>query len=231
MSCTENGKIPWHTAVKRILEPLASRDKASQMQAYMRDQFKFYGIQSTLRREALKPLFAHEQLPETEELPGIVRELWLLPQREFQMVAIDLLIKRKKQLPTTFLAEVEWLIITKSWWDSVDMLASHIVAALYLNYPDQTKDYINRWRLSDNIWLRRTALLYQLKFKQQTDEKLLFEIIKENQADNEFFIQKAIGWALREFSKTNSTAVVSFIDQQNIQGLARREGLKWLNRH
>lgn len=147
------------------------------------------------------------------------------------MVAIDLLIKRKKQLPTTFLAEVEWLIITKSWWDSVDMLASHIVAALYLNYPDQTKDYINRWRLSDNIWLRRTALLYQLKFKQQTDEKLLFEIIKENQADNEFFIQKAIGWALREFSKTNSTAVVSFIDQQNIQGLARREGLKWLNRH
>ena len=109
------------------------------------------------------------------------------------------------------------------------MLASHIVAALHINHTAQTQDYISRWRVSDNIWLRRSALLYQLKFKQQTNESLLFEVIKENQADEEFFIQKAIGWALREFSKTNANSVESFIDQQNIQGLARREGLKWLN--
>ncbi len=231
MSCNKSSGIPWHTVVKTMLEPLASSDKAVQMQKYMRDQFKFYGIPSTLRREALKPLFTKEQLPETEALPGIVRELWLLPQREFQMVALDLLIKRKKQLPETYLPEVEWLITTKSWWDTVDLLATHVVGTLFINYPEQTNEFIRRWRFSDNVWLRRTALLYQLKFKQQTDEKLLFEIIKENKADKEFFIQKAIGWALREFSKTNPAAVVSFIDQQNIQGLAKREGLKWLSEH
>ncbi|NAZ52159.1 hypothetical protein GL177_02140 [Vibrio toranzoniae] len=219
----------WNNAIKTALEPLANSDKAPQMQAYMRHRFQFYGIQATQRREVLKPLFAKEQLPNIDDLPSIIRELWLLPEREFQMVAVDLLIKRKKQLPETFLAEVEWLIITKSWWDTVDLLASHIVAALHINHTAQTQDYISRWRVSDNIWLRRSALLYQLKFKQQTNESLLFEVIKENQADEEFFIQKAIGWALREFSKTNANSVESFIDQQNIQGLARREGLKWLN--
>ncbi|MEZ9177288.1 DNA alkylation repair protein [Vibrio kanaloae] len=219
----------WNNAIKTALEPLANSDKALQMQAYMRHRFHFYGIQATQRREVLKPLFTKEQLPNIADLPRIIRELWLLPEREFQMVAVDLLIKRKKQLPETFLAEVEWLIITKSWWDTVDLLASHIVAALHINHTAQTQDYISRWRVSDNIWLRRSALLYQLKFKQQTNESLLFEVIKENQADEEFFIQKAIGWALREFSKTNANSVESFIDQKNIQGLARREGLKWLN--
>ncbi|MGD8118742.1 MULTISPECIES: DNA alkylation repair protein [unclassified Vibrio] len=222
---------PWNITVKTMLEPLANSADALQMQAYMRNQFRFLGIKSTQRREVLKPLFSKEQLPEIDDLPSIVRELWSLPEREFQLIAVDLLIKRKNQLPEAFLYELEWLIITKSWWDTVDFLSSHITAALYINHSDQTRQYISRWRNSDNIWLRRTALLYQLRFKQQTDEKLLFEIIKENQADNEFFIQKAIGWALREFSKTNAKSVVSFIDQQNIQGIANREGLKWLNKH
>ncbi len=230
MSSTTSSEHPWNTAVKTALEPLANSDNARQMQAYMRDQFQFYGIQSTSRREVLKPLFSKQQLPAVEDLPRIVRELWLVPQRECQLVAIDLLIKRKKQLPEIFLSDLEWLITTKSWWDSVDLLATHIVGALFLNYPDQTQEYIMRWRQSDNIWLIRSSLLYQLKFKQQTDTKLLFEIIKENQADNEFFIQKAIGWALRELSKTDGESVVSFIEQQSIQGLAKREGLKWLNR-
>ncbi len=221
----------WNVAVKVALEPLANRDNALKMQAYLRDQFQFYGVQSTQRREALKPLFTKEQRPEVEDLPRVVRELWLQPERELQMVAVDLLIKSKKQLPATFLAEVEWLITTKSWWDTVDLLASHVVAALFVHYPEQAQEYIARWRCSDNIWLRRSALLYQLKFKHQTDEPLLFEIIKENQSDKEFFIQKAIGWVLRELSKSNAESVVTFINQQNIQGLAKREGLKWLMKH
>ncbi len=219
---------PWNIAVKAALEPLANSGNAQQMQAYMRNKFQFYGIKSMPRREVLKPLFSASQLPEIEVLPTVTRELWLLAERELQLVAVDLLIKRKKQLPVSFLAEIEWFITTKSWWDTVDLLASHIVAALFINYPTQTLAYIMRWRHSDNIWLRRTTLIYQLKFKQQTDQKLLFEIIKENQTDNEFFIQKAIGWALREYSKTNANAVISFIELQQIQGLAKREGLKWL---
>ena len=220
---------PWNASVKTALEPLANHDNALQMKSYMRGQFQFYGIQSTQRREALKSLFAKQQLPSDKELPVIVKELWQLPEREFQMVAVDLLIKRKKLLPATFLTELEWLITSKSWWDTVDMLATHIAATLFSHHPKETLEYLERWRHSDNIWLRRTAILYQLKFKQQTDEKRLFETIKENQTDNEFFIQKAIGWALREYSKTNATAVVEFIEQQGISGLAKREGLKWLS--
>lgn len=221
---------PWNSAVLSALEPLANPENAKQMQSYMRDQFLFYGIQSTQRRTALKPLWHKARLPETPQIPQVVRELWLQPQRELQMVAVDLLIKYKNQLPASFLADLEWLITTKSWWDTVDMLASHVTAALYHHHSAETQDYLNRWRQSDNIWLRRSAILYQLKFKQQTDEKWLFGILKDNQADNEFFIQKAIGWALREYSKTNPDAVTSFINQQDIQGLAKREGLKWLNK-
>lgn len=218
----------WNQALKLAIEPLADENNASNMQAYMRDKFLFYGIQSSPRRQAIKHLFSKEGLPSINSLAEIVRELWSLPQREYQLIAVDLLIKYKHQLPLSYADELEFLITTKSWWDSVDMLATHIASALFQNYPQQMAPYINRWRNSDDIWLRRTALLYQLKFKQQTDIGLLFEIILENQHDKEFFIQKAIGWALREYSKTDPTAVIKFIDDEEIDGLAKREGLKWL---
>ncbi|GAL26077.1 DNA alkylation repair enzyme [Vibrio variabilis] len=108
------------------------------------------------------------------------------------------------------------------------MLATHIVASLFQRFPIEAASFIQKWRESDNIWLRRTAILYQLKFKQNTDESLLFDIIGENLDDKEFFVQKAIGWSLREYSKTEPAAVVQFIESQKIEGLAKREGLKWL---
>ncbi|WP_165313371.1 DNA alkylation repair protein [Vibrio ziniensis] len=221
---------PWNMSVKAVLEPLSDKENATQMRAYLRDQFQFYGVRSPQRRDALKPLFSKNQLPHIKDVPSVCRELWSLPQREFQLVAVDLLIKHRKALPALFLDEVEWLITTKSWWDTVDLLASHIVAAIFINYPEQTALVIERWRKADNMWLRRSAILYQLKFKQNTDVQLLFEIIKENQSDNEFFIQKATGWALRELSKTDPATVISFIKKQNIQGLAKREGLKIVNK-
>ncbi|MGR5283681.1 DNA alkylation repair protein [Vibrio maritimus] len=218
----------WSIGVKRALEPLRNNDNATFMKAYMRDQYEFYGIQSGPRRDALKVLFSKQHLPNLDDVADIVDELWSLPQREYQLVAVDLLIKTKKMLPEFYLHHAERWITTKSWWDTVDMLATHIVASLFQRYPDETTAVINQWRESDNIWLRRTAILYQLKFKQNTDQTLLFAIIGENQADKEFFIQKAIGWSLREYSKTHAAAVIQFIDAQGIEGLAKREGLRWL---
>lgn len=218
----------WVIEVKTALAPLANEGNATFMKAYMRDQYEFYGIQSGPRRDALKTLFSKQHLPNLDELADIVDELWFLPQREYQLVAVDLLIKQKKTLPESFLQHVERWITVKSWWDTVDMLATHIVASLLQRFPDKASSVINQWRKSDNIWLRRSAILYQLKFKQNTDQDLLFTIIGENQADKEFFIQKAIGWSLREYSKTNSQAVIHFIEAQRIDGLAKREGLKWL---
>ena len=221
----------WNQAVKASLEPLANAKNAKTMKSYMRDHFEFYGIQSTLRRIAIKPLFTKLQLPQIDLTPNIAEELWTLPEREYQLVAVDLLIKQKMGLDFTMLPVLERLIVTKSWWDTVDFLSSHITGALFLNYPEETSEYIVRWRQSENIWLRRRVILFQLKFKQHTETSLLFEIIRENQTNAKFFIQKAIGWALREYSKTDPIAVRNFIHQQNIQGLAKRESLKWLHCH
>ncbi|MGF1777192.1 DNA alkylation repair protein [Vibrio nomapromontoriensis] len=218
----------WNQSVKLALVPLANVENACFMKAYMRDQYQFFGIQSMPRRTALKPLFAKSQRPSFDELLDVIDELWAQPEREFQMVAVDLLIKLKNQLPLAMLEGLERWITTKSWWDTVDMLATHIVASFFVRFPEETAEVIGRWRLSDNIWLRRATLLYQLKFKQETDKDLLFELIRENRSDKEFFIQKAIGWVLREYSKTDAESVVRFIETEKIEGLAKREGLKWL---
>ncbi|WP_394150226.1 DNA alkylation repair protein [Vibrio maritimus] len=218
----------WNSEVKEALVPLRNSENAALMKAYMRDQYEFLGIQSGPRREALKPLFLKGKMPSLGELSEVVDELWILPEREYQLVAIDLLIKQKKVLPSLFLGHAERWITTKAWWDTVDMLATHIVASLFQRFPIEAASFIQKWRESDNIWLRRTAILYQLKFKQNTDEALLFDIIGENLDDKEFFVQKAIGWSLREYSKTEPAAVVQFIESQKIEGLAKREGLKWL---
>lgn len=218
----------WIESVREALLPLQNAENAQFMKSYMRGQYAFYGIQSGPRRTALKTLFARESLPKLEELPRVIDELWSMPEREFQLVGIDLLIKLKNKLPVSMLEDLERWITTKSWWDTVDMLATHIAATLFTKYPEETSVVIERWRKSENIWLRRTTLLYQLKYKQLTDVDLLFSIIRENQSDKEFFIQKAIGWVLREYSKTDANTVINFIEAENIEGLARREGLKWL---
>ena len=219
---------PWVQAVQTALTPLANAENAIFMKSYMRDQFPFYGIQSGPRRAAMKALFTKSQRPPMSELSEIIDQLWALPEREFQMVAVDLLITFKTQLPASMLLDLERWVTTKSWWDTVDMLATHIAGSFYLRYPTESAQYINRWHRSGNLWLRRTALLYQLKYKADTDTDQLFSLIRDNQFDKEFFIQKAIGWALREYSKSDATAVIAFINTENIQGLAQREGLKWL---
>lgn len=222
---------PWTKSIQQALQLIGNDGDAKQMQAYMRDQFSFFGIKSTTRRDAVKLLFTKEQRPTIGELSNVVNELWALPEREYQMVAIDLLIKNKRQLTDDMLPDIERWITQKSWWDTVDMLATHIIGQLYQSSPDTTLQYIEKWQNADNIWLRRTTILYQLKFKAKTDEIKLFSIIKKNQHDTEFFIQKAIGWALREYSKTNSQTVIDFIASNNITGLAKREGLKWILKH
>lgn len=221
---------PWVRETIARLTPMADPETALAMQAYMRNQFEFLGIQSIPRRTAMKALLSSAQRPSINELSTVINQLWQLPEREYQMVALDLLIAYKKQLPATMLNDLQRWLITQSWWDTVDLLATHIAGELFTRYPAESEPFLVHWRGSDNIWLRRTTLLFQLKYKARTDDILLFSLITDNQSDTEFFIQKAIGWALREYSKTNPDAVTHFIEQQNIQGLAKREGLKWLSK-
>jgi len=213
-----------HTLFSQHANPAA----AAPMARYMRDKFPFLGLKKPARAALLKQFVAANGLPPLADLETILRDLWQLPEREYQYNALDLLDRQQKKLPPEFIDTLEYLIVTKSWWDTVDLIAGHAVATHFGRFLDVRRDTVARWRASDNIWLRRTTLLFQLHYKSNTDVDLLFALIGENLDSDEFFIQKAIGWALREYSKTDATAVTDFVAAAPLAPLSAREALKWL---
>ena len=208
----------------------ADVQNAQPMAAYLRDQFPCLGIKSPQRRELLRAFLKEYGLPAVGEMPLVARELWELPEREHQYNALDILRRQQKKLGPDFVPTLEWLVTTKSWWDTVDALASNTAGTIFANYAEARDTAVQRWRFVENIWLRRTTLLFQLKYRDKTDVPLLFSLIEENLEDKEFFIQKAIGWSLREYSKTDETAVRDFVARTDLSPFAEREALKWLKR-
>ncbi|PFA68108.1 DNA alkylation repair protein [Bacillus sp. AFS015802] len=198
------------------------------MEAYMRNQFEFFGIKTPERTALLRDFLKENGKPPIEELPAIVRSLWSEPQRECQYVALSLLDKQSRYLVKEHLPLLEEMITDKSWWDTIDHIASNHVGRIFQTEEDDT--YLEKWIHSDHMWLNRIAILYQLKYKEKTDEARLFRYISMHNQSKEFFIQKAIGWALREYSKTNPEAVEMFIETVELAPLSKREGLKHLNR-
>ncbi|MED4585163.1 DNA alkylation repair protein [Brevibacillus choshinensis] len=209
-----------------LLTAQANRDTAGPMEAYMKNQFPFLGIKTPLRRELSKRLFREQGIPEDWDV--VVRELWSLPEREYQYIALDLLEKVKKRFTPEHLELAEELITTKSWWDTVDYLASHTVGTLFRLYPTLILTSNEHWLEGSNMWLQRTALLFQLSYKDKTNQELLFNNIRFCVGSKEFFIQKAIGWSLREYAKTNPDAVRHFVEMTSMANLSRREALKHL---
>jgi 3-methyladenine DNA glycosylase AlkD len=206
----------------------ANPSEAESMARYMRNQFPFLGIKTPTRRALLKTYIDAHGLPPVPDLEEILKDLWALPEREYQYSALTLLDKVTKKLPAEFINMLEYLITHKSWWDTVDSLAGHSVAVHFKRYPLVRDAAVARWRASDNLWLQRTTLLFQLSYKAETNVNLLFSLINENVSSTEFFIQKAIGWTLREYSKTDENAIIEFIAKTPLPPLSAREGLKWL---
>jgi len=204
----------------------ADPEKAPQMAAYMKSKFPFIGIQKPLRQQLTKEFLKEAKKGKTVDW-DIVSMLWNLPEREFQYLTVDYLIALKDYIKVEDIEKIEKLITTKSWWDTVDAIASVIVGQMCRNHPELIESHIIDWAESSNIWLARTAILFQLKYKENTDINLLSRIIRENSEQKEFFITKAIGWALREYSKTNKEWVREFIRNNALQPLSIREGSKY----
>ncbi|MFX3635591.1 MAG: DNA alkylation repair protein [Candidatus Pristimantibacillus sp.] len=202
------------------------RSKAQSMEAYMRNQYSFLGIKAPERSLLLREFWKMNGMPEGEQLLQVVRQLWQQPEREFQNVAMDLLAKHAKNADKTHIDLLEELVMDKSWWDTVDVLAAHLIGQHFALYPELITAYTERWIESDNLWLRRTAILFQLKYKQRTDTGRLFDYINRTKDEKEFFIRKAIGWALREYSKTDEEAVIDFVAETKLSPLSEREALK-----
>jgi 3-methyladenine DNA glycosylase AlkD len=207
----------------------ANEEIALPMKKYMKDNFEFLGIKAPQRSVLLKEFLNNTKLSK-DDLLKIVKDLWSEEGREFQHVAMDLLLKQKKLLDINDLQLLERLVVTKSWWDTVDILAVNLIGDILKDNTTVINTYINKWVECDNMWLNRTAILFQLKYKNDTDEKLLYEVINRLSSSNEFFIQKAIGWALREYSKTNPSSVIEFINNNGLKPLSRREGLKHIKK-
>lgn len=200
---------------------------ALSMAKYMRNHFPFFGIKTKDRREILKRIWKENHIEVANNPREIALAFFKLPEREFHYCAIEIVIKLLKN---KYLKEdiqlIEFLITTHSWWDSVDTISKYILGEYLLEYQFETNKSIERFSNSENMWLNRSALLFQLGYKQKTNFDLLKSECEKHKNSTEFFIQKAIGWALREYSKTNPELVRSFVTNTKLKPLSRREALK-----
>ena len=217
---------PYVIPLKALFEKHADPTQAAPMKKYMRDQFDYLGIKSPQFKVLFKQFLSEHGLPPVTDLDQIVRELWPLPQREFQYLGVSLIGRLDNQLLPKSTRIIEYAITHKSWWDTVDSIAGGTVGTHFRRFPDMREKYLAKWRASDNFWLRRTTILFQLGYKNETDFELLCDIIRENLDSKEFFINKAIGWALRQYAWTNPNAVRKFVKATRLHPLSRREAMK-----
>lgn len=206
------------------LAPCFDGGRAIAMAAYMRGRFVFMGIPAPLRRQATLPLIRAF----TGDPADAARSLWALPQREYQYVAVDLLRRHGNRLGAAHWSALEALVQSKSWWDSVDGLAV-VIGGIVQRDPGLAVRMDNLIAARD-LWLRRVALLHQLEWQGGTDRPRLFDYCLRCAGESEFFIRKAIGWALRQYARTDPAAVRTFLQQhrEKLSGLSYREAAKHL---
>jgi 3-methyladenine DNA glycosylase AlkD len=210
-------------AVEAGLTPLSDSERAKTMAAYMRRHFQFLGIPTPARRKAIKSIAK----PELTTVPAIARALWKRKEREYHYVAVDLLATMAKKLdPLTTPPLIEELALTHSWWDSVDGLAS--VGSTLLRHHADARDVVWEWSAHASFWINRLAILHQNGWGDMTDKKVLFKLCLAHGHNEEFFIRKAIGWALRDYAWIRPQAVQAFVDanRSKLSALSAREALK-----
>lgn len=205
----------------------ADPEKAAGMRQYMKNNFEFLGIPSSQRKDLQKEFFKSWIRTDRKFILELVDLLWASRWREFQYVACDLLLRSKKILEREDIVFLEKLILTKSWWDSVDSLSS-LVGYHVLKHPDLQPECTDRWMSGDQLWLQRVALIHQLKFREQTDWEMLKRYCSSISTSKEFFLQKGAGWALRQYAKFKPYLVRDFIRTHQLPNLTKREASKYL---
>lgn len=201
---------------------------ARPMEAYMKNQFPFLGIKTPEVRALAKDFLKERKKDKKIDWPFIWK-CYGLPEREFQYLGLAYLGAVVNLLTPGDKDALEKLITTKSWWDTVDVIDAH-VGDLCLRYPELKETVIAKWMVSQNIWLKRVSIDFQLRYKEKTDTDILSRAILTNTGTKEFFVNKAIGWSLREYSKTNPDWVRLFIDthRDRLSALSIKEGSKYV---
>ncbi len=217
--------------LRNTLQGLADPSKAPLMQAYMKSEMPYLGIQAAPFRKGAKAVIAAHPLDSFEEWTDTVLALWRSARyREERYAAIELAGFRTYQRFRTLdaLPMFEEMITTGAWWDYVDSIASHRIGELLRRHPKELPAILRKWAVSDDIWIRRSAILAQLGFKRDTDLKLLYDCIRPSLGRPEFFLRKAIGWALRQHAWTDSKEVLRYVkaNEKRLSPLSKREALK-----
>ncbi|MEU3340236.1 DNA alkylation repair protein [Streptomyces sp. NPDC006668] len=226
--------VPFSTLADTVLErltatyaPAADPERAAPMRAYMKDVAPFLGLTTPVRRALSRTVVAGLPRPDEGDCTAIALRCWQLPEREYHYFAVDYLRRHARVCSTGFLPVARHLIATTSWWDTVDLLAAHVVGALVAADPALKAD-MDAWIVDDDLWIARTALLHQLRNKERTDTERLFTYCLRQSGHSDFFVRKAIGWCLREYAKTDPEAVRAFLARERgrFAPLSVREALK-----
>jgi len=212
--------------LKELFESNADPGRALPMKAYMRNLSDFYGLTSPLRRDIFREFLMKNGLPVKEQLPELVKYAWSQPQREWQYFAMEITERFARKGDESLLQLAEFMITNKSWWDTVDYISPNIVGAILKKKKDLILPLTGKWMTSGNLWLQRSCLLFQLKYRDETDQALLFRFCEELSGHKDFFIRKAIGWSLREYSKRNPEVVREFVNRQPLSPLSKKEALR-----
>jgi 3-methyladenine DNA glycosylase AlkD len=218
-------------AVRRELRTSADPLRAAAMQAYMKSAMPYHGVNSPEQHAIWKRVFRERVIPDEASWQATVLELWRSARFREERYAAIALTGERAYSPFQTLAALpmyEELIVTGAWWDYVDAIAGKRIGALLWQFPGEMKPIVRAWSRSPDLWKRRSAILAQLGFKEATDVRLLYACIEPNLAHREFFIRKAIGWALRQYAWTNPKEVQRYVraNRDRLSGLSVREALK-----
>lgn len=217
---------PYAHALAETLAEYSDPVAAPAMARYMKDHFVFYGLPAPLRRDVTTDFIRNHSLPPYAELPALVRSLYALPQRELHYAAIEIVLRYKRKWDEDMIPLITFMLTENSWWDSVDTVASKIAGGFFLKYPHLTEATTTEWLHSDNMWLQRTVIIFQLSYGKATNTELMFNAMRHCASSDEFFLRKAIGWALRQHSRTDADAVREFVETQPMSNLSKREALR-----
>lgn len=210
------------------LAEAAQPERAAGMQAYMRTETPFYGVQSPARSLILRQLVEEFRPADHNEYEALILGLWDLPHREEKYLALGIAQHFRSFVDTASFPLYRRLIVEGAWWDFVDAVATHLIGELVLQHPTEVWPEVDRWVDDSDMWLRRSAIICQVGAKERTDARRLFSFCAARLEEKEFFIRKAIGWALRDYAKTDPEAVAGFVEahRDRLSGLSFREATK-----
>lgn len=212
-----------------VFQQNANPNNAKPMKAYMKDRFEFFGIKSPQRKALSKLYLSQAKKLEKEEVLQIVKTLWTRPERELHYVAQEFLFRAKNHINEKKDIEfLQWMAVNNSWWDTIDFIAPKLMKIYFEKFPEKRNQKVDEWIASNNIWLQRCAILLHLHQKEKVDLDYMFETILRLNHTSEFFINKAIGWVLREHAKREPQKIIDFVDQhkKSLSTLSVKEALK-----